>query len=700
VSQEKHAYCFLTRGELNQSFLWERYFANATNKHYKIFTHAKIPSEVKHPLFSNTILDKLIPTNWGGLDLVHATLNLFEEAYEWGADKFILLSDSCIPLYTYQYTYKEIKKLQKNHIKFGGVDAENENEFMRDIRDRYGAAPSLKDFVPLESFKKGSQWLMLNRWTCQTILENDKTKYFEGMFAPDEHYFQTMAEYYGYLTEEHSENKSLTFVNWNNPHDWRHPIAYQKVTGITLKNLRAEGHLFARKITKNCVFEFTNNTQTFPVERKYFNMLRNIKGYVPQYINRTTKNKLITSIVNDDFVIGALVLLHSIYKNFRDLETTDVKLYYNSKLKYGGLSRKNQNFIKKLFPSVLLQDVQSDVYKNWRATSDKIRTTYVKLHMFEERNYDKIIFLDTDTLVIRDFSVVFDWIGDDIVYGSGPVEDSYELEHIFKGTRSDFINAGFIGITKSMTSGSFVYDLEKEYKFSEGENEWMIDKGMHENKLIVEVFKGKLYAPDWKCNYRPGNAEEWREWKVLHWAGTMKPWSGTCSSIKSRKGCYGGEESIKRANKIWNSYHYELLKICEEKGITDLQALLKVNEDDIDFFFAKYYRQDALSKCVEMSKTNKNKAEEMFDLLLSIHKDWPALHREIGAFYHKRKKDVKKAMLHLKKACSLNKKSPRALEMLGDLLIQIGNKDAACTVYRESHKLKETSRVARKLASI
>ena len=70
----------------------------------------------------------------------------------------------------------------------------------------------------LESLKKGSQWLMLNRWTCQTILENDKTKYFEGTkFARDEHYFQTMAEYYGYLTEEHSENKSLTFVNWNIP---------------------------------------------------------------------------------------------------------------------------------------------------------------------------------------------------------------------------------------------------------------------------------------------------------------------------------------------------------------------------------------------------------------------------------------------------------------------------------------------------
>jgi len=691
---EKHAYCFLTKGELNQPALWDSYFSNSSNDRFGVFLHPKMPVDVESR-FKDNIIDSLIPTSWGGLDLVHATLNLFEKAYDWGADKFILLSDSCIPLYNYGYIYKKISQSNKNHIRHGGVDNETEHPFMHDITGRYMHAPKLIEITELKDFKKGSQWLVLNRETCRTFLDNDATSYFKGMFAPDEHYFQTMAQYHNLLDEEDTRNKSLTYVNWDNPHDWKHPVSYSKLTDKNISKMRSKGFLFARKITKDCEFAFKHAVDNFPLNPK---SLEKEKEQKPKD-TPLKKNQLIVSIVNDDFLTGAIVLLHSLFKNFRKLEKTQIKLYYNSKLKFAGLSPENRACILKLFPQVILQDVKCDVYKDWLATSDKIRSTYIKLHMFEETEYDKIIFLDTDTLVIRDFSCIFDWIQDEWVYGSGPAEESNEFKTIYNSNRSEFLNAGFMCIKKELTSKNFIKNLDEQYKFSEGQNLEMIDNGMHENKLIVEIFKGKIYAPDWQCNYRPSNPAEWRYWRILHWAGAMKPWSGALNSIAGKKFAYGGIESILKSNRIWDAYFKELLALCDEKNLP-VEMLVNNDTSDIDFFFAEYNRSESLKRCVQMSKTNINRAEDMFLLLLSIHKDWPALHRELGYFYHLRKVDLKKALKHLKKACLLNKNSPKAFEMLGDLLVKLNNNSGALVAYKESYKMTQSKKIRRKITAL
>lgn len=129
---------------------------------------------------------------------------LLDISNEW----FILLSESCIPLYNFSVIYHYIMKSKYSFI--GSFDDHGPYG-----RGRYNE--SMAPEVNITQWRKGSQWFEINRRLAITIVE-DTTYYkkFEEFCKPhcyvDEHYFPTM------LTIQASHllaNRSLTWVDWS-----------------------------------------------------------------------------------------------------------------------------------------------------------------------------------------------------------------------------------------------------------------------------------------------------------------------------------------------------------------------------------------------------------------------------------------------------------------------------------------------------
>lgn len=180
---QKIALCFLTYGNLSQPELWSRIINNNTDK-LNVYIHNKTDFvDDKYNLGRFCIKDKEGYTRWGHISLVKATLKLFKEAYKNDENNFfVLLSDKCIPLYTFDYIYKQIFRINKNILRFmnGGVGK------------RYQLLAD-KSFFSENEIKKQSQWMVLDRKTIKFFIETDYTsKFGDQSRCPDEHYFITI----------------------------------------------------------------------------------------------------------------------------------------------------------------------------------------------------------------------------------------------------------------------------------------------------------------------------------------------------------------------------------------------------------------------------------------------------------------------------------------------------------------------------
>lgn len=129
---------------------------------------------------------------------------LLDISNEW----FVLLSESCIPLFNFTTIYQYITKSE--HSFMGSFDDPSPYG-----RGRYH--PNMAPEVSLDQWRKGSQWFEVNREIAVSIIK-DTLYYpkFKEFCTPacyvDEHYFPTM------LTIEKPAdlaNRSLTWVDWS-----------------------------------------------------------------------------------------------------------------------------------------------------------------------------------------------------------------------------------------------------------------------------------------------------------------------------------------------------------------------------------------------------------------------------------------------------------------------------------------------------
>ncbi|KAL8469088.1 hypothetical protein ACS0TY_032069 [Phlomoides rotata] len=227
----KIAFLFLVRRNLPLDFLWESFFENVGNENFSIYIHSEPgfvfdKSTTRSTLFLGRQLRNSIKVAWGESSMIEAERLLFEEALQDPANqRFVLLSDSCAPLYNFSYIYNYLMGSPRSFV----------DSFLDKKDDRHN--PKMSPVIPKKKWRKGSQWITLIRRHAEVVVDDEIVFSVFRKFCkrrppvdvskgrknpklqkqhnciPDEHYVQTLLSMNN--LESELERRTVTYTVWN-----------------------------------------------------------------------------------------------------------------------------------------------------------------------------------------------------------------------------------------------------------------------------------------------------------------------------------------------------------------------------------------------------------------------------------------------------------------------------------------------------
>ncbi|KAK9074719.1 hypothetical protein SSX86_003037 [Deinandra increscens subsp. villosa] len=256
----KVAFMFLTPGPLPLSPLWELFFKGYKDL-FSIYIHP-------HPSYNDTIPQDSVfygtritsqPVYWGDISMVDAERRLLANALlDPSNQRFVLLSDSCIPLFNFTTTYNYLVNSNLSYIN-------SFDDKRKSGRGRYN--PQMSPNITIQDWRKGSQWFEVNRDLALEIVNEQKyyLLFKEHCHPPcynDEHYLPTMVNIlYGRL----NSNRSITHVDWSivGPHPRK--FVASDISEELLNSIRfgSSGCVYNENTTPMCVLyarKFAPNT--------------------------------------------------------------------------------------------------------------------------------------------------------------------------------------------------------------------------------------------------------------------------------------------------------------------------------------------------------------------------------------------------------------------------------------------------------
>lgn len=299
----KIAFLLLTYDEHNKYIELENFLKSGN-----IYVHAKYPKKVNSYL-KNYIIKDYVETDWGGIGIVKAEIKLLENAIRNNDNKwFILLSQTCCPLLTYESLKNELNKNNNIYSFFDYV---------------------IKDGI----FYKTSQFWILNRQDVETII-NTQNKYLNlyknVKTILDEKYFLTV------LMNENKDykfnNKTTTYSRWINVLGTLHPFEFNKITPYDIRLFNKNKYFFFRKITPSFSF----------------------KSYIPQknliilYIDNLKNNniKLLNKISNSNIYNYDLIIFYTPFGNKYITPKLIEKSIYLFNVYYTSFDKHYETFLK------------------------------------------------------------------------------------------------------------------------------------------------------------------------------------------------------------------------------------------------------------------------------------------------------------------------------------------------------------------
>ncbi|KAG7610357.1 Glycosyl transferase family 14 [Arabidopsis suecica] len=242
---KKLAFMFLTTNSLPLAPLWELFF-NQSSHHkslYNVYVHVD-PTQKHKPGSYGTFHNRIIPSSKPAYrhtpTLISAARRLLAHALldDPSNYMFILLSPSCIPLHSFNFTYKTLVSSTKSFI-----------EILKDEPgwyERWAARGPYAMFpeVPPEEFRIGSQFWTLTRAHAQLVVSDveiwskfNKSCVRKDICYPEEHYFPTLLNM---RDPQGTVSAAVTHVDWSvNEHG--HPRTYKpsEVRAGLIKKLRS-----------------------------------------------------------------------------------------------------------------------------------------------------------------------------------------------------------------------------------------------------------------------------------------------------------------------------------------------------------------------------------------------------------------------------------------------------------------------------
>lgn len=240
--EPKVAFLFLTRGDLHQEAVWTDYL-NVANGSTRVHAHTKdLETLAEESLLFDRQVSERFETSWGGISLVQATLSLLREALEDSdTTHFVLVSESCVPVRPFDALRTSLRMDHRSRMRVRPWYEVRRRDVLK--AQRLENIPGIRKEIA--HFQ--DQWMCLNREDALLVVENDRTRAFENVFAPDEAYFASVLAAAGKPPLQATANRPITWVDWSE--GGAHPKEFNQVAPRTAAEIAESGCFFARKFT-------------------------------------------------------------------------------------------------------------------------------------------------------------------------------------------------------------------------------------------------------------------------------------------------------------------------------------------------------------------------------------------------------------------------------------------------------------------
>lgn len=253
---KKLGFLFLCKNDINKLEIWESFFMNNYDK-CNIYIHCSEPETITQDFIKKYLVDKVIPSKWGN---IYPPIKYLQECSFKNNDyKMILVSESTIPVKSFDYIYNFLTKDNSSYMSYTP-------HLVRNNWDIDTNKTQLERFINnMRTYKKFAYHIDIKHWyfnECWSILNN----YHTGLIVKDTYYYQHMKHgfawdenYPSYILSVNNEldniiNYETTFVNWKektyNKTGGCSPKLYTMVQYPEIKEFKNPNTLFARKFAK------------------------------------------------------------------------------------------------------------------------------------------------------------------------------------------------------------------------------------------------------------------------------------------------------------------------------------------------------------------------------------------------------------------------------------------------------------------
>lgn len=262
---KKIGFLFLCKNKINQLSIWKQFFKNNYDR-CNIYIHCYDRTNITQDFVKQYLTPEKKLSRWGLLLIV--IKYLFSLSIQDNNYKHILVSESCIPLKSFDYIYNLMISNEKSYLYYQPHLANNNNEkktlIMQYQRYIYNMQriPEFSKMIDIKHWYFNSGWFIFNTKHAQLLFKDTKYyKLFNKCFVGDENYPSFILSIHNELNNV--VNTPTTHVNWKEKtvvKNQHHPKLYNKITTRYYTMFCNKQFLFGRKFSETSdIHKFINN---------------------------------------------------------------------------------------------------------------------------------------------------------------------------------------------------------------------------------------------------------------------------------------------------------------------------------------------------------------------------------------------------------------------------------------------------------
>jgi len=200
---------------------------------------------------------------------------------------------------------------------------------------------------------------------------------------------------------------------------------------------------------------------------------------------------------------------------------------------YAGLSKFKTQIEEKIGHEILLRSANISIFQGWKTANHFNESVYLRLLIPELVDEKKVIYLDSDTIVLGDLLDLFTLDINSYFLGGAVDDGAGAASQIPLTNKDQYINSGVLLMNlDSLRENNFLSSLKKIQGQFFNEITWpdqcLLNKFADEKKLILDSKWNLMLSPNAIA------ASEFKKFitseiKIIHFVGSIKPWQKWCN---------------------------------------------------------------------------------------------------------------------------------------------------------------------------